>query len=63
MAQLPFSVFLNGKLLQTITLIGKDTEWRTYELVSEDVNSDSCFLKLYFSLGGIEISRVDVRLQ
>jgi len=62
MAQLPFSAFWNGKLVQTVTLIGTDRDWRTVELIMPEAEEGAHYLKLFYSLGGIEIQEFVVEL-
>ena len=61
-AQLPYSVFWDGKLLRTVTLTAKDRTPMTYEFLTGQTNSDSLYLKLYFSLGGIVVNKVEITL-
>jgi beta-glucosidase len=62
MAQLPFTVFWNGKIVQTVTLIGTDRDWRRIELTMPPAEEGEHFLKLFYSLGGIEIQDFLVEL-
>ena len=55
LAQVPVSVFSGHYLLKTITLNGKDTEWRT-EVIEPVVSvNDILFLDFYFGQSGMKI--------
>jgi beta-glucosidase len=61
-AQLPLSIFFESELLSTISLTGADKTWMTFELLTNHVDAGNRFLKLFFSLGGIEINELNINL-
>jgi beta-glucosidase len=56
LAQIPVSIFLDKDLVKTITLTGKDTEWRTEKIDLGPFFNYSFYLKFYFGQGGMEVS-------
>ncbi|MCR4651316.1 MAG: glycoside hydrolase family 3 C-terminal domain-containing protein [Lachnospiraceae bacterium] len=55
LAQVPVSVFRDHALIQTVTLTGKDTEYRVVKVDNIYSNSATMFIKLYFGQGGMKI--------
>ena len=55
LSQIPLSIFRDKQLLKTITLTGKDTDWRTEVIDLEPAFCGTYFLKFYFGQGGMEI--------
>jgi len=60
MAQLPFSIFINSRLVRTHTLTGADNEWTKVEFDAGLIQNKQRYLKIFFSLGGIEVSEIRV---
>lgn len=60
-AQLPVSVFLDRGLVTTMTLMGAQKEWETHVVkFPEPPFNPTFFLKLYFSVSGLEIKTLRV---
>lgn len=55
LSQLPVSVFQDRKLLDTITLTGEETQWKTVTLNLEPAFSGSFYLRLFFAQSGLEL--------
>ena len=62
-AQVPFSIFANGKLAGTVTLNGTDGEWIQVEHDLGVFFGSNNYLKLYFAQSGIHIDTVVVELK
>ncbi len=62
LAQLPLTVHKDRELVGTISLTGKDKEWKEIDLVLPDTVVSSSFqVKLFFGESGMEIGRLCVR--
>ena len=55
LSQRPVSVFQDRKLLDTITLTGEETQWKTVTLNLEPAFSGSFYLRLFFAQSGLEL--------
>ena len=55
MAQLPYSVFIDGKYIRTETLTGKNQELAKAEFELGNLDVGKHYLKFFFSLGGIHV--------
>ncbi len=62
-AQVPFSVFNNGKLMGTITLNGTDGEWIQVDQILGPFVQSHNFVKLYFAQSGIHIDTLVIELK
>ncbi|MBS4220373.1 glycoside hydrolase family 3 protein [Bacillus sp. FJAT-49711] len=62
LAQLPVSFFKDNALLKTITLTGKDTEWKTESIDLGVVFNPNFYLKIYFGQTGMEISDCKIEM-
>lgn len=63
LAQLPMSVFRDGKLAETVTLAGTEKEWkkRVVEL-SEPLLNDTVHIKLFFGMSGMELKDMKITM-
>lgn len=61
-SQLPFSVFQDRNLLNTITLIGSEREWKTVEMPLTPVFSGNFYLRFFFAQTGLEFQSAQVVL-
>lgn len=62
-AQVPFSIFVNGKLMGTVTLNGTDGEWIQVEQDLGVLFNPNNYVKLYFAQSGIHIESIVVELK
>lgn len=60
LSQIPLSIFQDKQLLKTITLTGKDSEWRTEMFDLEPAFCSTYFLKFYFGQSGMEIKECKI---
>ena len=60
LSQIPLSIFRDKQLLKTITLTGKDSEWRTEVIDLEPAFCSTYFLKFYFGQSGMEIKECKI---
>ncbi len=60
LSQIPLSIFQDKQLLKTITLTGKDSEWRTEVIDLEPAFCSTYFLKFYFGQSGMEIKECKI---
>ncbi len=60
LSQIPLSIFQDKQLLKTITLTGKDSEWRTEVFDFEPAFCSTYFLKFYFGQSGMEIKECKI---
>lgn len=56
LAQIPVSVIRDKELLETITVVGSEKEWRTHVIrMKEPLYGNHFYLKLFFGQGGMEV--------
>lgn len=60
LAQMPMSVFVNNRLIQTVTITGTDGKW-VERRVEADISAPlESYVKLFFGESGIQISEIRV---
>lgn len=60
LSQIPVSIFKDKQLVKTVTLTGKDSEWKEVSLDLGEFFGNTCFLKLYFGQGGMELKECKI---
>ncbi len=63
LAQIPITIFLNGKVHSTITINGTNGEWIEERRDLGMMFHPSCYLKLYFAQGGVDIGEIKITLR
>ena len=63
LAQIPITIFLNGKVHSTITINGTNGEWIEERRDLGMMFHPSCYLKLYFAQGGVDIGEIEITLR
>jgi len=63
LAQIPISIFMGGKLLTTITINGTNGQWIEETRDLGFMFHPSCYLKLYFAQGGVDIDEIKISLR
>jgi len=58
LAQLPYSVFIDGQYIRTETLTGKNQKFAETEFELGNLAVGEHYLKFFFSLGGIEVKEL-----
>ncbi len=61
-SQLPVSVFQDRTLLNTITLIGSERDWKTVEIPMTPVFSGNFYLRFFFAQTGLELQSAMVEM-
>lgn len=62
LAQIPLSVFVDNKLVKTITLTGADTEWRTEKIDFGPVMGNTFSIRFYFGQSGMEVKECSIAM-
>jgi len=63
LAQLPYSVFIDGKYIRTETLTGKVQEFIEAKFTLGHLSAGKHYLKFFFSLGAIEVNKILVTIK
>ncbi len=63
LAQIPITIFLGGKIHSTITINGTNGEWIEETRDLGLMFHPSCYLKLYFAQGGMDIGEIRISLR
>lgn len=61
LAQLPMSVYCNGEMVQSISLTGADTEWRTVSFLIKGLHAAGTTMEFRFVTDGIELGKCRLR--
>ncbi len=61
-SQIPVTILKDKEIVSTITIIGKEKEWKTVVVELPKIHANNGYLKLMFAQGGMEVKEIRLEL-